>query len=57
MGIQFHETVRGARFFDHQLPQLIKALNRVADEMEKSRLANEKKAESNPTVEGGNTNE
>lgn len=57
MGLQFYETVRGARFFDHQLPQLIKAINRVADEMEKSRLANEKKAESKPTVEGGNTNE
>lgn len=57
MGLQFHETVRGANFFDRQLPQLIKALNRVADEMEKSRLANEKKAESKPTVEGGNTNE
>lgn len=50
MGIQFHETVRGAKFFDHQLPQLIKALNRVADEMEKKRLADEKK--NNLTTEG-----
>ena len=57
MGLQFYETVRGAKFFDYQLPQLIKALNRVADEMEKSRLANEKKTERKPTVEGGDTNE
>lgn len=57
MGLQFHETVRGARFFDHQLPQLIKALNRVADEMEKSRLAKEKAVEDKPTAEGGDINE
>lgn len=45
MAIQFHETVRGGRFFDHQLPQLIKALNRVADEMEAVRKLEEKKLE------------
>ena len=28
MGLQFHETVRGKIFFEHQLPSLIKALNR-----------------------------
>lgn len=31
MGIQFHETGYGKRFFDSQLPALIKALNRIAD--------------------------
>lgn len=31
----FHETVRGARFFDAQLPALIKNLSRIADAMEK----------------------
>lgn len=31
MGLQFHETVYGKRFFDSQLPALIKALNRLAD--------------------------
>lgn len=31
MGIQFQETVYGKRFFDSQLPALIKALNRLAD--------------------------
>lgn len=30
MGLQFHETVRGARFFDHDIPALIKAMNRLA---------------------------
>lgn len=27
----FHETVRGVRFFDGQLPKLIGALERIAD--------------------------
>ncbi len=31
MGFQFHETAYGKRFFDSQLPALIKALNRLAD--------------------------
>lgn len=31
MGIPFHESVYGKRFFDGQLPSLIKALNRLAD--------------------------
>ena len=26
MGLQFHETKYGKRFFDHQLPELIKAI-------------------------------
>lgn len=35
MGMQFHETGYGKRFFDQQLPALIKALNRMADVYEK----------------------
>ena len=31
MGIQFHETVYGKRFFESQLPALINAINRLAD--------------------------
>lgn len=31
MGIQFHETVYGKRFFESQLPALIQAINRLAD--------------------------
>ena len=31
MGLQFHETGYGKRFFDRQLPDLIKAINRLAD--------------------------
>lgn len=35
MGPQFHETGYGRTFFQSQLPNLIKALNRLADAMEK----------------------
>lgn len=38
--IPFHETVYGKRFFDKQLPDLIKALTRIADALENK---NEKK--------------
>lgn len=31
MEMQFYETVYGRRFFDSQLPELIKAINRLAD--------------------------
>ena len=34
MGLQFHETGYGKRFFDVQLPSLIKALNRFVDVFE-----------------------
>ena len=30
MGIPFHETVRGAKFFDSDMPRLIKAVERLA---------------------------
>lgn len=32
--MEFHETVRGKVFFEHQLPELIKALNRLVDAVE-----------------------
>lgn len=32
--LAFHETVYGKRFFDKQLPELIKTLNRIADALE-----------------------
>lgn len=35
MGPQFHETGYGRTFFQSQLPNLIKALNRLAAAMEK----------------------
>lgn len=41
MGLQFHETGYGKRFFDQQLPALIKALNRMADVYEKKQNAAE----------------
>ena len=31
MGLQLHETIYGKNFFEHQLPSLINAINRVAD--------------------------
>ena len=35
MGPQFHETGYGRTFFQSQLPNLTKAINRLADAMEK----------------------
>ena len=35
MMAQFHETMYGKRFFDSQLPALIKALERIAKALEK----------------------
>ena len=34
--MKFHETVFGKRFFDGQLPNLIKQLARIADALEES---------------------
>ena len=34
MGVQFHETELGRRFFGKQLPELIKALTRIADALD-----------------------
>lgn len=36
MGIPFHETVRGAKFFDADFPRMIKATNRLAEATERS---------------------
>ena len=33
--MQFHETEYGRRFFGTQLPKMIKALERIADALEK----------------------
>ena len=33
---QFHETLRGKKFFEADLPRLIKALERVADQIEQA---------------------
>jgi len=37
---QFHETLRGRKFFEADLPRLIKALERIADQLEKSNQSN-----------------
>lgn len=38
----FHETQYGKRFFDSQLPKLIKALERIADALENQNKEKEK---------------
>ena len=35
MGPQFHETIMGQRYYNQQLPKLIKVLERIADNQEK----------------------
>jgi DNA-directed RNA polymerase alpha subunit len=42
---QFHETGYGRRFFDHELPELNKNLNRIADALEKLAMDKEKVVE------------
>ncbi len=44
MGIQFQDTVYGKRFFEHQLPELIKAINRLTAALEEN---NKKTTEGN----------
>lgn len=43
MGLQFHETQYGKKFFDRQLPALIDAANRLADIQEKICVVTEEK--------------
>lgn len=46
MGSNFHETMYGKRFFEGQLPCLIKAINRLAESIEKqNELKQEEKNE------------
>lgn len=45
MSLQLHETVYGKRFFEHQLPELIKAINRNAAAIEKQNEIVEKQNE------------
>ena len=33
---EFHETRRGQIFYDHQVPRIVKALERLADAVEES---------------------
>lgn len=38
MGIDFHQTPMGRKFYEAQIPQLIRGINRVADNLEKVNL-------------------
>jgi DNA-directed RNA polymerase alpha subunit len=40
--IQFHETGYGRKFFNHEIPELNKNLNRIADALEKLAMEKEK---------------
>lgn len=42
---RFHETGYGRKFFERQLPDLIRAVERVADALEKQNQLLEKKEE------------
>lgn len=55
MAIQFHETVMGHRFFEQQLPQLIKAVERLAAAMEYANSA--KPADTTQVIGRPNTQE
>jgi hypothetical protein len=52
--LDFDKTVRGARYFDHDLPASTKAMNRLAAAMEEqNRLTQEPKTEASPAVDVG----
>jgi len=42
---EFQNTIYGKRFFDSQLPKLIKELGRIADALEKQNELKEKEKE------------
>jgi len=35
MGAELHETMMGQKFYNHDIPQIVKALNRIADALDK----------------------
>jgi hypothetical protein len=40
--VPFHRTVIGHRFFEHQLPEMIRQLARIADQLERLHKATDK---------------
>ena len=36
--VEFHNTMYGKRYYEHQLPELTKQLTRIADALEKSHI-------------------
>ena len=47
---QFHETGYGKRFFDGQLPALIRSLDRIADALQDNTKKTEEQQQDNKTV-------
>lgn len=45
---QFHETIYGRRFFDSQLPQLIKQLENIGNELKRANDLKGSCADKNP---------
>ena len=51
MSFEFHETVRGARFYDGQIPRLVDAMERIADSLEKLVEQSTSESETDPDLE------
>lgn len=39
---QFHETILGRRFYEHHVPQLIKQMEKIAEELKRANDLKEK---------------
>lgn len=47
--MQFFETVAGRRFYEHQLPELLKLLDKIAVELKRSNDLKEQEAQGDTT--------
>ena len=47
MGVSFHETMYGKRFFEHQLPKLIQAIENLSKSIEKQTEMKDVKRDTN----------
>ena len=50
--VEFHQSSRGGRFFDADLPNLIKVINKLGDQLERFNFNMEEITLANITVEG-----
>ena len=54
MSIQFHETIRGQRFFDGTLPRICNALEAIASELKRANDLADQNLSSKNTSENRN---
>ena len=54
MGLQFHETVYGKRYFEYQFPKLIDTIERLANAVEKQNKLLEEGIKKEEKMEGKN---